>query len=98
MGDVGDYWREHKEYKRKERSRWHECPHCAVAFGGNGTLTPPGQKCRNCDWVAPSAEGNGLTGINYVPKPKKKYKCASCGRRFRTPEGRSQHEHDVHST
>jgi hypothetical protein len=57
MAESGDCWRDHREHRRKARRHYVECPHCAVAFGGNGTKVPPGEKCRNCDWRAPAPEG-----------------------------------------
>lgn len=57
MGDVGDYWREQRNYKRAVRSFWHECPHCAGVYG-TGTKVPPGTACRNCGWVAPGEKGS----------------------------------------
>lgn len=60
MGDVGDYWREHKQYKRSIRSHWVECWTCAERFGGNGTKVPPGTNCRNCGWLAPGKLGDDV--------------------------------------
>ena len=59
MGDMGDYWRGHREYKRTVRSFWHECPHCAGMYG-TGTKTPPGEACRNCGWIAPGERGSDI--------------------------------------
>tara|TARA_R100000544_G_scaffold34719_3_gene21654 strand:+ start:23353 stop:23715 length:363 start_codon:yes stop_codon:yes gene_type:complete len=57
MGDLGDYWREHREYKRALRMFWPECPTCAVTYG-TGTKTPPGEACHNCGWIAPGERGS----------------------------------------
>ena len=61
MGDSGEYWRDYREYKRRARRSWEECPRCAVAYG-TGTKVPPGEPCRNCGWVAPRAAPEGTEG------------------------------------
>jgi hypothetical protein len=52
MGDVGDYWRDARAYRRSVRAHWHECPTCAQMYG-TGTKVPPGCECHNCGWLAP---------------------------------------------
>jgi len=110
MGDVGDYWREHKEFKKRLRSHWHECPSCAVAFG-TGTLVAPGRKCRNCDWKAPGVPGEDLEKARRateafeieaearVEKQARKLAertCKFCKKVFGTPHGRAEHERQKH--
>lgn len=110
MGDVGDYWREHKEFKQRLRSYWHECPSCAVEFG-TGTKVAPGRKCRNCDWKAPGTPGEDLTKArrdteeSWIEKDLKAQKqarklaectCKFCKKVFTTPHGRAEHERQKH--
>lgn len=59
MSESGEMWREYREHKRRFRKHMHECPHCAVRFG-TGTKVVPGERCRNCDWVAPAK--SAMTG------------------------------------
>lgn len=58
VGDVGDYWRENREFKRKMRSFWYECPNCD--FGGNPPKVAPGFKCHHCGWQAPGKQGDDI--------------------------------------
>lgn len=44
MGGAGDYWNDHREYKRKKRR---EMIHC----WGCHRLVFPGEKCFDCDEV-----------------------------------------------
>lgn len=54
MSELGDSFRDYREYRRKMRATWVECPTCAQRYG-TGTKVPPGRKCRNCGWKAPAA-------------------------------------------
>ena len=62
MGDMGDYWREHKEYKRELRTFWHECPDCKVAFG-TASLVAPGRRCKHHKWLAPGNVGDDKAAL-----------------------------------
>jgi len=57
MGDVGEYWRDAREYRRARRVHWHECLSPGCQFGGNPVKVPPGEPCRHCGVVAPGARG-----------------------------------------
>lgn len=48
MGDVGDYWREEKEYRRQLRDRLGvECPKCKeVRPKAHPSILLPQQKCK----------------------------------------------------
>jgi hypothetical protein len=53
MGDIGDFWRDIREERKRARAAWVECPTCKVRYG-TGTKNPPGFPCRNCGWVDPA--------------------------------------------
>lgn len=48
MGDVGDYWNDHRDYKRDVRAKLGvECPECQrLRPRTNASILLPGQKCR----------------------------------------------------
>lgn len=46
MGDAGDYWNDHREYKRRKRREMEKCLGCQ-------RLVFPGEKCMDCETVAP---------------------------------------------
>lgn len=58
MGDVGDYWNEHKEFMRAARSMWVECLSPSCQFGGNPVKVAPGYTCRHCGVRAPGKRGS----------------------------------------
>lgn len=48
MGDEGDFWREVREARRKERSEHGKpCPECVAKLPkANPSILLPGQRCR----------------------------------------------------
>lgn len=111
MGDVGDYWNDARNYRRARRAHWHECPTCAVRYG-TGTLVAPGQKCRNCDWIAPGQRGDDVhaaerdldwESVQEQQRAEKKARalsertCRYCNKVFKQPHGRKHHEQSVHA-
>lgn len=58
MGDVGDYWREDKEYNREMRLRLGKpCPKCAeVRPKAHPSILLPGQRCRVDGYKDPRKE------------------------------------------
>jgi flavoprotein len=67
MSELRDDFRYLKERRRQFRRHMHECPKCAIAYG-TGTKVVPGEKCRNCEWVAPAH--SALTGAPWSPKSR----------------------------
>ena len=111
MGDLSDYWREAREYKRDLRSNWHECPHCAERYG-TGTLTPPGCNCRNCGWEAPGVRGSDRKAARRAERDRfhreradqaRRDKsgadrtCRFCGKVLGSRLDEEQHEQSVHA-
>ena len=111
MGDVGDYWNEHRDFKRAARRYWHECPSASCQFGGNPVKVPPGGKCRHCGWKAPGERGSDKANAEHdlweaeFEKIKAEQKtaakreartCQWCKRTLGTPQGRAEHERAVH--
>lgn len=111
MGDVGDYWNEHRDFKRAARRYWLECPSASCQFGGNPVKVAPGCKCRHCGWVAPGERGSDARNarmdegerlwLEMETDRKKAEKkalrtCKFCNREFSTPQGRASHEKDYH--
>jgi len=60
MGDVGDYWRDHREHKKQQRRQMVECQGSCAGHWSRPNPNPPkvfpGQKCHRCGWQAPKAE------------------------------------------
>lgn len=58
-GDEGDYWRDVKEARRRERDKHGiECVGCmAKEPNRNPTILMPQQKCRVCGYRDPRKEG-----------------------------------------
>lgn len=111
MGDVGEYWREHREQQQARRRYWHECPTCRHRYG-TGTKVAPGHRCRNCGWRVPGQAGSDIaraaTDIAVAQNleaervakrvaRRQARRCRFCNRMLRTPEGRAQHEATVHA-
>lgn len=59
MGDIGDYWNEHKEYKRELRARLGvECPKCKeLRPRTNASILLPQQRCKVDGYVDPRKRG-----------------------------------------
>lgn len=55
MGDMGDMFRDHKEYMRERKEREGiDCPGCKVKEPKRiPTRLLPGQRCKVCGFVAP---------------------------------------------
>lgn len=66
MGEAGDYWRDHRDHKRRQRNKMVECEGAclsAVVHNPHANLPkiPPGCKCHRCGWEAPAnLKGNSL--------------------------------------
>ncbi len=58
MGEEGDFWRDCREKRKKERRGLGiPCPQCNVFQPKrNPTILMPGQKCRVCGYVDPRKE------------------------------------------
>lgn len=113
MGDMGDYWREARDYRRAARSQWHECPSAGCQFGGNPVKVAPGGRCRHCGWIAPGQRGEDA---RYARKrvaeiaadqdrrdrdralTMSKRTCKLCGKRLATIPGCEQHMRDKHGS
>jgi hypothetical protein len=52
VGDVGDYWRDAKNYRQKMRLKYGiDCPECNIKEPKRiPTILMPGQKCRVCGY------------------------------------------------
>lgn len=111
MGDIGDYWNEHKAFKRAARSQWVECSSPGCQFGGNPVKVPPGAKCRHCGVLAPGCVGEDVRfarrdeadreaeQIHEEAERKRKLllrTCRACGRKFTSEQGRADHERNKH--
>ena len=106
MSEMGDFDREQRRQRSKLRAHWHECPHCAVAFG-TGTSVAPGGQCRNCGWDAPGEAGDDRRAVAAWDRTQEKrrqfreakriYPCPYCPRRFTTSEGRGKHVNRIHA-
>lgn len=111
MGDVGDYWNEHRSFKRAQRAYWVECPSASCQFGGNPVKVPPGGNCRHCGWKATGERGSDTRKADHdlweaehrriEAEQKKEAKrlqrtCRWCKRLFNTSGGRADHERSVH--
>ncbi len=110
MGDVGDFWKDVRDDRRRRRAHWHECPDCSVRYG-TGTLVPPGCNCRNCDWRAPGQRGDderaakaqldaeakqaAADAVNKAARLKLRT-CGCHGKVFKTITARQHHEANVH--
>lgn len=102
MGDIGEYWREHREWKQARRRHWHECPTCRVSFG-TGTSVAPGRTCRHCGWLAPGEIGEDNVKAraemtrNEPTKDRSDKRCLICGKWFKTARARNQHREAKHA-
>jgi hypothetical protein len=94
MGDMGDYWRDVRDWKRNVRRSWHECPNCD--FGGNPPKVAPGCTCRHCGWEAPGERGDDIRNANAIEQPEPRTTCRECGREFADANSCFQHERDKH--
>src|SRR5512146_528002 len=98
VSDYGDFCREQRQSKRMARLSWHECPSPGCQFGGNPVKVPPGGKCLHCGWQAPGKEGDNPGGAHRhtsIAQPKRDT-CKTCGKKFKTEQGRAMHEREVH--
>lgn len=109
MSDMGDFYREQREERRRLRAHWHECPDCAVRFG-TGTSVPPGGTCHNCGWEAPGERGDDRRAADLLDRRLRaqeaakrakrerhfEFECPYCERKFRTPADRGRHVAAVH--
>ena len=59
MGDVGDYWNDHREYKREQRKKHGvPCPQCPLwRPKAQPSILLPGQRCKVDGYVDPRKEG-----------------------------------------
>lgn len=111
MGDVGDYWNEHREFKRAARSLWVECSSPGCQFGGSPVKVPPGEPCRHCGVVAPGVRGSDRKHARVDARTRamneekeaeqrahklKTKTCRSCGKVFKNERARVDHERDKH--
>jgi len=112
MGDVGDYWNEHREFKRAARSTWHECTSPGCQFGGNPVKVTPGDKCRHCGVRAPGQRGSDIQfarddeaqratkeamRLENVAANLKARTCRTCGKVLGNKRGRIDHEKMKHA-
>ena len=53
MGDMGEMYRDWKDYKKKQRDKYGKnCQGCVDNHPNrNPSILLPGQKCRWCEWV-----------------------------------------------
>lgn len=111
MGDVGDYWNEHREFKRAARSQWVACSSPGCQFGGNPVKVAPGSKCRHCGVRAPGQPGSDvryarqdeiqreMDAEKAAERKAHKLKtrtCRLCGKVLGNEQGRVNHERDKH--
>lgn len=59
MGDIGDDRGKHREWKRRVRRHWHDCPNCALSYRTD-TSVAPGCKCQSCDCIATRTKGEDV--------------------------------------
>lgn len=110
MSEMGDFYRERREYRSELRRHWNECPDCKVAFG-NGTLVAPGCHCRNCNWLSPgemysdaraAIEAIKIKRLNEAKalaakaERKKALQCKICGKHLKNRAGVANHMKDAH--
>jgi hypothetical protein len=52
MGETGEYWKEHREYRKSQRSlHGNDCLGCKANYPNRiPTLLMPGQTCRVCGY------------------------------------------------
>jgi len=62
MGDVGEYWRDHKEFQCEQKEKYgQDCQGCVTNHPKrNPSILFPGQKCRWCGWVDPRPRQPGI--------------------------------------
>jgi len=111
MGDVGDYWNEHRDFKRAARSMWHECTSPGCQFGGNPVKVAPGSKCRHCGVRAPGQRGSDvlhareIAAQHIIDKAKnanrkaEKLALRTChfGKIFKSENAMRDHKRDKHA-
>lgn len=111
MGDVGDYWNAHRDFKRAARSQWVECDSPGCQFGGNPVKVAPGYACRHCGVVAPGERGSDVRHARQdevrremdaeKAEQRRRHRqrlrtCRTCGKMLGNEQGRVMHERDKH--
>lgn len=111
MGDIGDYWNEHRAFKRATRSQWIEYSSPGCQFGGNPVKVAPGETCRHCGVVASGQRGSDVTHARRkteydADRETRKEEdrkrrlalrtCRTCSKIFGNEQSRVQHERDKH--
>lgn len=112
MGDVGDYWNAHRDFKRAARSQWVECSSPGCQFGGNPVKVAPGSKCRHCGIRAPGKMGADMKfarddevsrHMRLEAEEAERNRrlalrtCNTCGKVLASEQGRREHEHAKHT-
>ena len=111
MGDMGDMWREQREFKRSMRRVWTECSSPGCQFGGNPVKVAPGETCRHCGVRAPGSVGEDIQYARQdeqrraeeaaTAERKRKHRlalrtCPKCGKMLKNEQGRVNHDRDFH--
>jgi hypothetical protein len=62
MGDMGDMYRDHKEYVKEQKELYGQpCGGCVQDYPNrNPSVLFPNQKCRWCGWVDPRERQTGV--------------------------------------
>lgn len=65
MGDIGDYWRDAKDERRRMREKHGvECPQCKVGRPKtNASILLPGQRCKVDGYVDPRPFEDRFKGL-----------------------------------
>ena len=112
MGDLGDYWRDARAFRRAARTQWAECPSAGCQFGGNPVKVAPGENCRHCGWTAPGARGSDVAHARQDEQKRfaeeaaadadrtarrEKLTCPKCGKKFPSTGAVAGHLAHFHS-